>query len=160
MRTALREAGVPDERVTTEGFNIYPQYDHRDDDRDPDGYRAVHAFRIEVAPDRAGEVIDTAVGNGATSVSGVQFTLSEERQQDLREEALVIAVENARADAEAVAGAAGVSVGEVRSLSTSNAGGGPVPFAEARADTAGGSTVVEPGEVSVRASVSVVYEVA
>jgi hypothetical protein len=160
MRTALRDAGIDDENVTTEAFNVYLQYDYRNEEREPDGYRAVHAYRIEVAPDRAGEVIDAAVGSGATQVSGVQFTLSDDRRQDLREEALVLAVENARADAEAVAGAAGVSVGSVQSISTSSDFGPVYPFAEARASDAGGSTVVEPGPVSVTASVNVVYGVA
>lgn len=157
MRTALREAGISDENVTTESFGVHQQYDHRDGEREPDGYRAVHAFRIEVSPDRAGEVVDLAVGNGADRVGGVSFTLSEEKRAELRQEALTLAVENARTDAETMAAAAGVSVGEVRSLSTSN-GADPVrPVEFARGDSAGGETVVEPGDVSVRVSVSVVY---
>jgi len=91
-------------------------------------------------------------------VSGVAFTLSEERRAELRQEALTLAVENARTDAETMAAAAGVSVGEVRSLSTSNSFGPVYPVEYARADdTSGGQTVVEPGDVSVTASASVVY---
>lgn len=159
MRAALRESGVPDGNVSTAAFDVRPQYDHRGDERELVGYRAVHAYRVEVAPDRAGEVIDVAVGNGATSVSGVSFTLSDEARQELREEALTAAVENARADAETVAAATGTTLGEVRTVSTSNDGGGPGPVYETRAD-AGGSTTVEPGTVSVSASVTVVYELA
>ena len=157
MRAALREAGVPDENVSTAAFDIYPQYDHDGETRELVGYRAVHAYRIEVAPDRAGEVIDVAVGSGATSVAGVSFVLSDTARQELRGEALTAAMGNARADAETVAAAADRSLGEVRTVSTSNGGGVPVAYAEARAD-AGGSTVVEPGTVQVRASVTVVYE--
>ena len=158
MRQALRDAGIPDEDVTTESFNVYLQYDYRDGDRTPDGYRAVHSFRIEVTPDRAGEVIDLSVGNGADRVSGVSFTLSEERRAELRQEALTLAVENARTDAETMAAAAGVPVGSVQSLSTSNSFGPvyPVDFARAE-DASGGQTVIEPGDVSVTASASVVY---
>lgn len=158
MRQALRDAGISDENVTTESFNVFAQYDYRDGERTPDGYRAVHAFRIEVAPDRAGEVIDVAVGNGADRVSGVAFTLSDEKRAELRQEALTLAVENARTDAETMAAAAGVSVGPVQSLSTSNSAGPVYPFEDVRAeDTSGGQTVIEPGDVSVTASVSVVY---
>ena len=158
MRQALRDAGIPDENVTTESFNVFPQYDYRDDERRLDGYRAVHVFRIEVAPDRAGEVIDVAVGNGADRVNGVAFTLSDERRAELRQEALTLAVENARTDAETMAAAAGVSVGAVQSLSTSDSVGPvyPVEFARAE-DTSGGQTVVEPGDVSVTATATVVY---
>jgi uncharacterized protein YggE len=160
MRAALRDAGVPDADVSTEAFNVYPEYDYSGESRELVGYRAVHAYRIEAAPDRAGEVIDVAVGNGATSVAGVSFTLSEATRDELRGEALSAAVENARTDAETVASAAGTSLGDVRSISTSGDGGvGPVPVYETRND-AGGSTVVEPGTVRVSASVSVVYELA
>lgn len=160
MREALRESGVPDGNVSTEAFDIRPQYDYSGDERELVGYRAVHAYSIETAPERAGEVIDVAVGNGATSVSGVSFTLSDEARQELRQEALTAAVENARADAETVAAATATTLGEVRTVSTSNDGGaGPSPVYETRAD-AGGSTTVEPGTVSVSASVTVVYELA
>ena len=160
MRAALRDAGVPDADVSTEAFNVYPEYDYSGESRELVGYHAVHAYRIEAAPDRAGEVIDVAVGNGATSVAGVSFTLSEATRDELRGEALSAAVENARTDAETVASAAGTSLGDVRSISTSGDGGvGPVPVYETRND-AGGSTVVEPGTVRVSASVSVVYELA
>ena len=158
MRAALRDAGVPDENVSTEAFNVYPQYDYSDETRELVGYRAVHAYRVEVAPDRAGEVVDLAVGNGATSVYGVSFELSDQARQDLREEALTAAVENARADAETVAAASNASLGDVRSISTSDGGdGGPIPFAEDRG-AGGASTVVEPGTVRVTASVTVVYD--
>ena len=160
MRAALREAGVPDDAVSTEAFSIYPQYDYDDGERELVGYRAIHAYRIEVAPDRAGEVIDVAVGNGATGVSGVSFTLSDEARQELRQEALTTAVENTRADAETVAAAAGATLGDARTISTSNGGSvGSFPVYETRND-AGGSTVVEPGTVRVTASVTVVYDLA
>lgn len=160
MRAALRDAGVPDENVSTEAFNVYPEYDYSGESRELVGYRAVHAYRVDVAPDRAGEVVDVAVGNGASSVYGVSFTLSDEARQDLREEALTRAVENARADAETVARASDASLGDVRSISTSNGGGdGPIPYAESRAAD-GASTVVEPGNVRVSASVTVVYDLA
>lgn len=154
MRAALRDAGVPDASVSTESFAVHAQYDHRD------GYRAVHAYRIEVTPDRAGEVGGVAVGNGADRVSGVAFYLSEEKRADLRQEALTLAVENARTDAETMAAAAGVSVGEVHSLSILNSGSPVYPVYGAAEDSADGGTVVGPGEVSVSASVSVEYGIA
>jgi len=160
MRAALRESGIPDANVSTEAFDIHPQYDHRGDERELVGYRGVHAYRVETSPDRAGGVIDTAVGNGATSVPGVSFTLSDGARQELREAALAAAVENARTDAETVAAATGTTLDEVRTVSTSNDGGdGPGPVYETGGD-AGGSTTVEPDTVSVSASVTVVYELA
>jgi hypothetical protein len=162
MRTALRDAGVPDEAVTTAFFRISPRYEVIDREREVIGFEAVHAFRIETDPGRAGEVVDLAVGNGADRVDGIAFTLSDERRADLRERALTGAVEAARADADAVAAATDLSITGVASASTS---GGFVPVFDARvaedaAGRAGAPTTLEPGPVTVTATVSVSYTAA
>ncbi|MFC6989652.1 SIMPL domain-containing protein [Haloplanus sp. GCM10025708] len=161
MRAALGEAGVPDDAVTTATFHISPEYDHSDADRELLGYRAVHAFAIEVTPDRAGEIVDVSVGNGATAVEGVRFTLTDDRRAELRQQALTQAMNAARTDADTIASAADVEVTGVKTASTSAQF---VPYFESRdvasGGGAGGSTVVEPGPVTVSASVSVTYTAA
>ena len=161
MRSALREAGVPDDAVTTTAFHISPEYDYSKETRELLGYRAVHAFAIEVAPDRAGEIIDVAVGNGATSVQNVRFTLTDDRRAELRQQALTEAMNAARTDADTIASAAEMEVTGVKTASTSAEF---VPYFESRdvasGGGAGGKTVVEPGPVTVSASVSVTYTAA
>lgn len=167
MFEALTSAGVDtDEAVTTTFFRISPEYNYRDDGRELVGYRAVHGYHIEVTPAEAGEVIDAAVGATATTgeggivVDGVQYTLTDETRADVRAEALEAAVDAARADADTVADAAGVSIAGVRTIST---GGDYVPYpqprfaAESAAD--GAPTVLQPGPVEVTATVSITYEV-
>ena len=157
VREALADAGVPEDAVTTAYFSVQPSYD--DEDRIPDSYRATHALRIETDPARAGEVVDLAVGNGATEVNGVQFTLTDETRDDLRSEALAQAVDRARADADAVAGAADLEISGVQSISVGGSYS-PGPFyAETAADARGGSTSFAPGPVTVSASVSITYAV-
>jgi hypothetical protein len=160
MRTALRGAGVPDDAVTTTSFAVYPEYDYRDGERTERGFRAIHSFRIETQPARAGEIVDVAVGNGATEVHGVSFTLEEETRAALRAQAIERAVTAARADADAMAGAAGLSVTTVETMSTS---GGFTPVERFdMAESAGGDarTTLEPGPVSVSVTVSVTYRAA
>ena len=161
MREALRALGVPDEDVRTTSFFVGAEYDYRESGREVTGYRAYHAFEVETDVDVAGEVIDAAVGSGATQVQGVQFTLTEETRSELREEALGQAVSNARADAETIASASGVSLGQLHSASTANVGyPGPIPYAaESAAGGDGARTVVEPGPVEVTATVQVSYEI-
>lgn len=158
VRTAVRDAGVPDRNVRTVSFTIHPQYETRDGERDLVGFRAAHALRVETDPGAAGAVIDAAVGSGATRVSGVQFTLTDDTRRELRGDALADAMAEARADADAVASAAGVSVTGVRSATTTESQVGPFfPAFDARES---GSTVLDPGPVSVTAQVSVTYDVA
>ena len=157
MHTALRDAGIPDDAVTTSSFAIYQQYDYRDGEQVAMGFRAFHAFTIETAPARAGEIVDLSVGSGATEVSGVTFTLSEETRADLRAQAIQRAVTATRADADAMASVAGLSVTGIQTMSTS---GGFTPverFEQAASDAGGAQTTFEPGPVTVSATVEITY---
>lgn len=168
MFDALTDAGVDtEEAVTTTFFRISPEYDYsRDGGRELLGYRAAHGYQIEVTPEQAGDAIDAAVGavsgdgeNGIV-VDGVQYTLTDETRADVRAEALENAVDAARADADTVAGAAGVSIAGVRTIST-GADYNPYPqprYAfEESAD--GASTVLQPGPVEVSATVTITYDI-
>jgi hypothetical protein len=156
MRAALRSIGVEDDHVRTTYFHIGEIYDSTPERREVVGYRAVHGFAIETDVDRAGEVIDTAVTNGADRIDGVEFTLSAETRRTARERALEDAMANARRDADVLANAGNLTVVGVRSVSTADVGF--VPYETSAPDARGGSTVIEPGPVTVSVRVSVTYE--
>lgn len=87
----------------------------------------------------------------------MQFTLTDETRASLREQALTSAVETARADSDTMAAAADLSVTGVRQISTS---GGFAPAFDVRfKESVGGGTVttLEPGPVTVEATVSITY---
>ncbi|MGQ4556685.1 SIMPL domain-containing protein [Halobellus sp. GM3] len=162
MREALREAGVNDESVTTSSYRVRPitNVDREAGEREIVGYEAVHAYRIETTPDAAGTVVDTAIGNGASEVHGVTFTLSDDTRAELRERALDRAMNAARSDADAIASSAGLTVTGVQSASTS---GGNAPVYEMRetaADSGGVPTEFDAGSVTVTANVDVTYTAA
>lgn len=158
MREALRSAGVRDDGVRTTYFRLSPVYESTRDGRELVGYRAAHGFAVETDVDRAGTVIDTAVAEGATEVEGVEFTLTEETRRTVRSQALGRAMANAREDADALADAGDVTITGVRSASTADVG--VVPFDARLAEAgAGGSTVIEPGPVTVSVTVAVSYRI-
>lgn len=157
LLTALADAGVDEANVTSTGYSLTPQYDYRDGSRDLLGYRAVHTFRVETAPADAGRIVDVSVAGAGVEVWSVAFTLSEDRQDELRADAIAAAVESARHDAEAAAGAADLTIDGVDSVQVGSA---PVPYpqvADARAEA--GATEFQPGPVTVSASVTVTYRV-
>ena len=81
------------------------------------GFVATNSVRVEVRRlDRIGALIDTALAAGANRVSGITFTSSAEREA--RRSVLAEAVANARSDAEAIATAAGGSLGRLIELNT------------------------------------------
>lgn len=155
VTAALVEAGVPEDAIQTTSFSITPEYDYSGESRELVGYRAVHAFSIEVAPDMAGQVIDVSVASGADTVNSVTFTLSDETRTELRRQALARAVNDARSDADAVAGAANLTITGVERI---DVGQTVVPFeATVREAGVGDETTLRPGPVTVSADVSVTY---
>jgi hypothetical protein len=163
LREALLDAGIPEENVTTEHYDI-----RRDRERHnpaPEGetsttYRGVHAFAVEVSDvSRVGEIIRVAVDNGATDIRHVEFTLSETKRDELRDRALTRAMKNAREDADVVAAAADLTVDGVRTISTGGADVRPYR-AELTAAAAAGdaATSIDSGPVTVSAHVQVTYD--
>ncbi|WP_255197920.1 SIMPL domain-containing protein [Halorarius litoreus] len=160
MRAALREAGVDDDQVRTAYFNIGPdyRYDPETGEQEVTRYRAVHAFEITLDDiESAGAIIDVAVENGASQVNNVRFGLSEERQAELRAEALTDAMANADANAQTLADASDLDVVGVHSVSTSDVSYPRYFESAAVGDGGGASTVIESGPVTVTATVQVTY---
>jgi uncharacterized protein YggE len=149
----LVAAGVPDDAITTASYSLNAQYDRDGGERELVGYRAVHAYRVEIAPDEAGSVVDAAVSEAGAEVWGVEFTLSPETRAELRAEAVENAVADARADANAAAAAAGLAVTRVVSIEV----GSTPTFVSRGLETADAGTEFRPGPVTVEATVTVTY---
>lgn len=167
LREALDDESLPVVSVNTTGYSVGPLADDGgaqgpgdgggDGQADDRTYVASQAFAVTTDDvDAAGWIVDAGVAAGADEVRGVQFTLSDERREALRTDAIDRAVSDARAQAEAAADSAGLSLAGVRSLSV-DGGGVPVGFQQAEAAAAGGTTI-DPTPVVVAASVQVTYE--
>ena len=160
MRAALIGTGVSQDDIQSTSYTLREARRYEREQDTPRHY-ARHEFRVTVDnPDRAGEVIDAGIEGGATTVSGVSFTLSDERRSELKNDALEKAMNKARSQADTVAGAGGIAVSGVRSVSTADTGVSPVDVQYERLQAAEDTgTTVDPGPVSVDAQVEVVYDV-
>lgn len=161
--TALKNAGLPQDALKTTGYNIYPVYDTI---TTPFGqkiksYSVTNTLTVTLHDvNRTGEVIDIAVANGINKADSIQFMLSEEQSKILRTEALKEAVAQAKSDADAVAAAMGTTITGVQSAEI---GGGysPVLF-QNYADIGAAAksvapTPIQPGDVTITASVTITY---
>jgi uncharacterized protein len=150
---ALREAGVAQADIQTEQISLSPRTS--DDGEAIVGYNAVSSVSVRVRNlDRAGPVVDAAVGAGANQVFGPSLTRSD--QAAVYRSALRAAYADARAKAETLAAAAGVTLGAM--TSTVEGGGSiPMPLAAGRAEDA--KATIEPGTQEIQASVSVTFAV-
>ena len=148
LRLALEKSGIPSKDITTTGYSIRsePRGQERPSKERGPGFVARNGIRVSVrALDRVGATIDAALAGGANQVDDVAFRLADDRS--LRQKALALAVERARAQAQTMATAAGGRLGPLIELSAlPGHGDGPQMFAARAAATpvsAGDIVVVE-----------------
>lgn len=160
LRGALYDWGLSEDDVRTERYDIRETRETRREANRSE-YVGVHVYAIDIDDvDAVGEVIDVAVDAGADGVDRVQFGLSEEREDALREEALGDAMDNAHTEADTLASNADLEVTGVYTVSTTNVRTDPYTSrAPAESDdTAGGpETGIEVGDVDVTVTVRVVF---
>lgn len=160
VRSALTDLNVSADQIETAYYDIGEVRDRGEPER-PSGYRAVHTLEVTVNDiDTVGDVIDTAVDNGANRVDGVSFRLSAEKRHDLRQDALQKAMDRARTDADTLASSADLQVVSASSISASDVSVSPYRVERTMLESAGdtaASTTIESGPVDVSASVQVVY---
>jgi len=158
----LTEAGIPREDIGTASFGLSPEYarpERGEPQEEPRivGYRAHNMLRVVVDDlARAGEIIDAAAAAGGNRIGGPSFQIADPAPLRLR--ALESAVAKARAEAEVLAAALGMTLGDPVTVDTSPVDGPyPMPVAFAVAREADVATPIEPGTMSVSASVRVTW---
>ena len=168
---ALKRAGLTEDEYQTGRFRIQPQYSPRPRNAGGDwrpqiiGYQVQNSIMIQTPKlDKAGELIDVAVRAGANSVDSISFGIAD--PQTHRQEAIRTATANARLDARTLASAASLRLVRVLDINLDGAQARPYVPQQFRAEIAdvgmarGGSTPIAPGDVTIRASVRIVYEIA
>ncbi len=155
--TLLKEAGVADEDVKTSQFSINPRYD--DEGRAITGYVVTNLLTARLGEGKdPGALIDAAAGAAGNDVrvQSVQFEIDDEGS--LYAEARADAVRQAKTQAEQLAEAADVELGEVRSIVESSTQT-PPGFPMARTDSLAQGVPLQPGSQELTLEVQVVYDI-
>src|SRR4030042_1918134 len=82
--------GFDESDLTTDNYNIYPEYDYSGGSQTFKGYRATHSLRIELPSsqkDKVSEIIDAGTNAGA-GISYVNFELSPSIEQQAKTDAI------------------------------------------------------------------------
>ena len=155
---AIKARGVPAEQIATSSFNVIPEtrYD-REGQAAPrtTSYLVINTVTVELRRiDQVGSVIDASLSAGANEINSLSFGIT--AVDSARRAALSLAVAKAKADADVMARAAGGSLGPLLELVAGDVYSPPPRpmMAMAKMDAAQASVPVEPGQESVRASVS------
>lgn len=155
---ALKEAGVEPAQLTTEHVGVSPRYEP-DKVEGSNGYSADAMLSVSSQGlDAASRLIDIGMSAGADSVQGPGLSVVDQDAQNRR--ALKLAFTDARMRAEALAEAAGVSLGKVTAIIEGGQPvGGPIPYALADRSAMEAKTPIEPGKQIVAATVTVTFAI-
>jgi uncharacterized protein len=154
----LKGVGLPAEAIRTAAYELRPEFDYANNRQTLRGYVARNAVEVRVDDlPKLGEVLDLAVGAGATSVSGIRFDLKDRASAE--QVALQRAVSDARAQADTAAQAAGLRVERVVRIDVhrDTSMPPPRPMMAMRSEMAVMSTEppMAPGELEIKATVTI-----
>ena len=157
VQQKLAALGIPKDAIKTVAIDLQLEYDYANGRQTPRGYVARNSIEVRVDElARLGEVLDAAVGSGATLLHGLHFDLK--KREDLEREALQQAVAAAVARAEAMARGARRSIDRVLRIEEWYTDRGPQPMMMERMvapSPAAPPTPVAAGEIEIRAQVRV-----
>lgn len=113
---ALEDQGIAKEDIETQNYSLQPQYDYKDGSQALAGYDAnqrlivkVHDIQSDVQ--KTGNIISVASQAGSNQMLGVSFEFSS--VNDLKQQAKIMAIEDAKSKSKALADAAGIKLGKV-----------------------------------------------
>jgi len=159
-----RELKIDPKHVDSTRLQVQPDYRWDEATRRQvlQGYLVNRQLEVEVHDlDRLGTLLEKAVSAGANQVGGARLDSS--RRKELERQALALAVEDARLNADTLARAAGAKLGPVQSLSASSTT--PMPMYAERAMVAAAPPAgdaadqsYQAGEMKFTGNVSAQYE--
>jgi uncharacterized protein YggE len=159
LQNTLKALGIPADAIKTTDFSLQQQMEWDGTRNRPGNYVARNQIEIRVDKiEQTGNVVDSAgsmktSGNSSVSISGLRFDLKDSEAAE--KEALKLAVAEALGRAQAIAEAARRPLGQIIRIEDQRITQFPVPFAAtARLEKAAADTPIAPGEVEVRASIS------
>lgn len=115
---AVKAEGIDAADISTQNYNLYAQYDYKDNISSVSGYNANQQLVIKVrdyssSPDRLNKVIAAASKAGANQINSLSFDAS--NVNELRQQARILALQDARSKSTALAEAAGVRIKDIAS---------------------------------------------
>ena len=113
---SVKELNIPQEDVRTQNYSLFPQYDYIEGVSVLSGYTASQQLVVKIKnldqqPDLVASLVAKATAAGANQVDGISFETSD--IEALKQQARLMAIQDAKNRAGALAGAADVKLGKV-----------------------------------------------
>ncbi|PGY13875.1 SIMPL domain-containing protein [Bacillus sp. AFS031507] len=150
---SLISLGITKNNIQTFDYRIESDYDYDQGKQIFRGYKITHILQVKIEDlSIVGKVVDTAVQNGVNYVSNVQFTVK--NKESFYKQVLGMAVNNAIEKAKTIAGTLNVSLIPTPRLVIEGGRTVQPVFNQPGAFVKGAaSTLIEPGQITVKADV-------
>jgi len=156
---AVKKDGVADKDIATVNLSLSPVYDYSSNSSAPrlTGYQYSNTIKVTVRDlAKVPAVVDDATAAGATTIQGISFRL--DKPKPVEAQARQLAMTDARAKADALASAAGVSIKGVASISEMTVASPIYYSAAGLADKAASvATPIQSGTTDIMIQVTVSY---
>ena len=162
VANAVKALGVDVKDIQTTNFNVYPMTDYGPDGTISRKYYVVdNTIYITVRDlSKLGTLLDSVVRSGANTINGISFDVSNKDQA--LTQARDMAIAQAKSEAEGIAAAAGVKLGDLQNINVSTSGG-TIPIYDGKggggaAPMASSQVPVSAGQLMITASANLTYE--
>lgn len=113
---AEKALGIPEDKIKTQNYSLSPQYDYKDGVSSVAGFTANQQLSVKVEgigenTELLGKAISEASRTGANQVLGVKFETG--NLDALKQQARLLAIQDAKAKSQSMAKAAGVKLGKI-----------------------------------------------
>ena len=153
---SIKEIGVLPKYIQTQNYNIRPNYDYIDGRQVFREYEVSNYLKVLISDiNYAGEIIDTAVKNGANTVSGISFIVSDQTTHYY--EALSLAVTDAQNKASTMANKLNVKLNIIPIQINEQYMGNVTPLTVMALKSVDGATPIEAGENKITADIEAVF---
>lgn len=158
----LMNLGVAEEDIQTSNFYVYQQTNYNQARPELDGesepttvFVVQNTVSVVVRNlDSLGEILSAVVGEGANTINGVSFDI--EDPTAAKAEAQQKAIDDAASQAQEIADAAGVELGEIAYINISDSYSSPTRSAVVE-QSAGGSVPISSGTLTIQVTVNITY---
>lgn len=153
---SIIKIGVLPKDIQTTNYNIRANYDYINGKQVFRGYEVSNNLKVYITNiNSAGEIIDTAAKNGANSVSGINFIVSDEIKYYYQ--ALSFAVTDAQNKARVMANKLNVNLNKTPIQINEQSRGDIAPLGVMTFKTASAATPIEAGENKITAEINAVF---
>ncbi len=155
----IKSFGVEAKDIQTTNFNIYPNPIY-DENYNEIGTTYVVSNTVYVTMrdlEQLGDLLDAVVRSGANTINGISFDVAD--KSEAISQARLAAVEDARKQADELADATGVQIGDVQTISYYDSTPSVyLDYSRSAYATNGSSVPVEAGSMQLTTYVTIVYE--